>query len=127
MYHGALPFKVLLTAPESRRAFVSHVQWKEKFHDIVCTVLLLCSVTCSSIFFLNQNTDWDLLCQFQSSLMGCGYSTSMMLSNVTQIQRIGSDGFRECFNMFRYLEDFWDIDQPRLRMCESKSPDNSLT
>ena len=44
--------------------------------------------------------------------MGCGYSTSMMLSNVTQIQRIGNDGFRECFNMFSYLEDFWHVDQP---------------
>lgn len=78
---------------------MSHVQWKEKFHDIVCTILALCGVICSSIFFLNQNTDWDILCQFQSSLMGCGYSTSMMLSNVTQIQRTGNDGFRECFNM----------------------------
>ena len=99
MYCRALPFKVLLTAPESRRAFVSHVQRKEKFHDKVYTILPLCGVICSSIFFLNRNTDWDLLCQLQSSLMGCGYSTSRMLTNVTQIQRIGNDGFRECLNM----------------------------
>ena len=31
--------------------------------------------------------------------MGCGYTMSRILSNVTQIQRIGNDGFRECLNM----------------------------
>ena len=40
--------------------FVSHARPKDKFHNVVCTMLPLRGVLCSKIFFLNESTDCDL-------------------------------------------------------------------